>query len=170
MTMARIRLERFGVVYARLAIGAAFLSAVASRFGIWDGTPGLSRFPGFVQYTAEVNAFMPTAVIPYLAWAATVAETSLGLALIAGLRVRWTALASAGLLALFGTAMAISLGPKSPLDYSVFSASAGALLLALNEWDTEPVRYEISWLRRLFGTLPQLRRERRVATGVIGLY
>jgi hypothetical protein len=32
---------------------------------------------------------------------------------------------------MFGTAMAISFGIKSPLDYSVFSASAGALLLAL---------------------------------------
>jgi len=35
------------------------------------------------------------------------------------------------LLALFGAAMAISFGIKSPLDYSVFSASAGALVLAL---------------------------------------
>jgi len=34
------------------------------------------------------------------------------------------------MLALFGTAMAISFGLKSPLDYSVFSASAAALLLA----------------------------------------
>jgi len=32
---------------------------------------------------------------------------------------------------LFGTAMAISFGIKTPLDYSVFSASAGALLLSL---------------------------------------
>jgi hypothetical protein len=40
-------------------------------------------------------------------------------------------LASALLLVLFGTAMAISFGIKSPMDYSVFSASAGAVLLAL---------------------------------------
>jgi hypothetical protein len=40
---------------------------------------------------------------------------------------------SAALLALFGFAMAISFGLKSPLDYSVFSASAGAVLLALYE-------------------------------------
>ena len=130
---------RFGSVYARVAIGAAFLSAVASRFGIWDGEPGLSRFPGFVQYTAEVNAFMPAAVIPFLAWAATVAETSLGIALIAGIRLRLVALASAALLAIFGIAMAISFGPKSPLDYSVFSASAGALLLALGNWPVPAV-------------------------------
>jgi putative oxidoreductase len=41
------------------------------------------------------------------------------------------ALGSAILLFLFGAAMAISFGIKSPLDYSVFSASAGALLLSL---------------------------------------
>jgi hypothetical protein len=32
---------------------------------------------------------------------------------------------------IFGTAMSISFGLKSPLDYSVFSASSAALLLAL---------------------------------------
>jgi hypothetical protein len=35
------------------------------------------------------------------------------------------------LLAIFGTAMAISFGIKSPMDYSVFSASAAAALLAV---------------------------------------
>jgi len=170
MTMLRAWLERFGPVYARLAIGAAFLSAVASRFGIWDGEPGLSRFAGFIQYTAEVNAFMPAVTIPFLAWAATVAETSLGVALIAGLQVRWAAIGSAALLALFGTAMAISLGPKSPLDYSVFSASAGALLLALHEWRTPEDRREVRRLLQAWRALPRLRRERRVAAAIIGLY
>ena len=42
------------------------------------------------------------------------------------------AFGSAALLALFGTAMACSFGLKSPLDYSVLSASAGALLLGLD--------------------------------------
>jgi uncharacterized membrane protein YphA (DoxX/SURF4 family) len=170
VTAARAGLERLGPVYARLALGAAFLSAVASRFGIWDGEPGLSRFPGFIQYTAEVNAFMPAAVIPFLAWAATVAETSLGVALIAGLRLRWVAVASAALLAVFGTAMAISLGPKSPLDYSVFSASAGALLLALHQWRVPEDRREVRRLRQAWRALPRLRRERGLATGIIGLY
>jgi putative oxidoreductase len=41
------------------------------------------------------------------------------------------ALGSAGLLAWFAVAMAVYDGVKAPLDYSVFSASAGALLLAL---------------------------------------
>jgi hypothetical protein len=41
------------------------------------------------------------------------------------------ALASAILLGLFALAMTASLGVKPPLDYSVFSASAAALLLSL---------------------------------------
>nr|AYM52979.1 DoxX family protein [Myxococcus fulvus] len=123
-------LERLGVLYARFALGAAFLSAVASRFGVWTGNLGLGRFDNFVRYTAEVNAFMPASAIPFLAWAATAAELLLGAALVLGLWPRRVALGSALLLAMFGTAMAISQGLKSPLDYSVFSASAGALLLA----------------------------------------
>ncbi len=126
-----MKLERTAILYARLALGAAFLSAVASRFGLWDRTLDLAHFQRFIQYTAQVNAFMPAFTIPYLAWAATVAEICCGVALIAGFQVRRAALASSMLLALFGTAMAISLGLKSPLDYSVFSASAGALLLSV---------------------------------------
>jgi uncharacterized membrane protein YphA (DoxX/SURF4 family) len=118
------------LVYARLALGAAFLSAVSSRFGLWDRTLDLKHFPAFLQYTAEVNSFMPPTSIPFLAWAATAAETSLGILLICGWWPRWVSLASAVLLAMFGTAMAISFGLKSPMDYSVFSASAAAALLA----------------------------------------
>ena len=117
-------------LFARLALGAAFLSGIASRFGWWGAGVGYGSWANFVKYTGEVNAFMPRATIPFLAVAATAAELLLGLALVVGYRLRWTALASAALLALFGLAMAISFGPKEPLDYSVFSACAAALLLA----------------------------------------
>lgn len=125
------RLERFGVLYARIALGGAFLSAVADRFGLWGKYGGWGNFATFTKYTAQVNSFMPSFLIPFLAWTATAAETSLGILLILGLWARWVSLAAALLLALFGTAMAISFGIKTPLDYSVFSASATALLLAL---------------------------------------
>lgn len=115
---------------ARFALGAAFLSAVASRFGLWDGTLDLEHFARFQRYAAQVNSFLPASTHSSLAWAATAAELTLGLALVAGVRLRWVALASAGLLMLFGVAMAISFGLKEPLDYSVFSASAAALMLA----------------------------------------
>ena len=129
--------DRVAVVYARLALGAAFLSGVADRFGLWGDKSGWKTFADFERYTAQVNSFMPPATIPVLAWAATVAELSFGLALVVGFRVRWAALGSAVLLTLFGAAMAVSFGIKSPLDYSVFSAAAGALLLALH---ASPVR------------------------------
>jgi putative oxidoreductase len=116
--------------YARVAIASAFLSAVASRFGLWQGTPGLSRFDAFIDRTAQLNFFAPPAVMPLLAWAATGLETTLALALIAGVQVRAAAFGSAALLALFGSLMVVADGPKAPLDYSVFSASAAALLLA----------------------------------------
>ncbi|HEU4635082.1 MAG TPA: DoxX protein [Edaphobacter sp.] len=128
--------------YARIALGTAFLSAVASRFGLWQGTPGLSRFPAFIAHTGQVNAFMPAVTIPFLAWAATFLEVACGLGLVlfgllparivaVSVWPRILAFASAVLLLLFALAMTISLGPKQPLDYSVFSASACALLLAI---------------------------------------
>lgn len=123
-------LPRLVVIYARVALGAAFLSAVASRFGFYTHSPWRRSFANFLNYTAEVNAFLPAFTIPYLAWAATVCELTFGVLLIAGAWPRWVAGASAALLAIFGTAMAISAGIKSPLDYSVFSASAAAGLLA----------------------------------------
>jgi uncharacterized membrane protein YphA (DoxX/SURF4 family) len=136
--MSALQAKRFAILYARLALGAAFLSAVASRVGLWAVHPGMSKFREFIAYTAEVNSFMPATVIPFLAWAATVAEMTFGFALVGGFRLRWAAMGSALLLALFGTAMAISQGLKSPLDYSVFSASAGALLLSLQEFHQRP--------------------------------
>jgi putative oxidoreductase len=123
--------ECAGLIYARVAIGAAFLSAVAARFGLWGGRVDLNHFSAFIKYTGEVNSFLPASVIPFVAWAATIAETTCGVLLIAGLWPRAVALASAALLAMFGTAMAISFGIKSPMDYSVFSASSAALLLAI---------------------------------------
>lgn len=131
--MRAAKLENLAFLYARLALGAAFLSGIASRFGLWGKGVGYGDFAHFEAYTAQVNAFMPAAAIPFLAWSATVAELALGVALVTGFKHKWTALGSAALLALFGLCMAISFGPKEPLDYSVFTASACALLLALRD-------------------------------------
>lgn len=127
-----INWERLGVLYARLAVGAAFLSAVSGRFGLWDRTFDMKYFAEFLEYAGEVLSFMPKSTIPFLAWIATLCETTLGILLILGVWRRWVSLASAILLAMFATAMAISLGLKSPMDYSVYSASGAAVLLALD--------------------------------------
>src|SRR5919108_6193441 len=125
---------RWAALCARLALGAAFLSGIADRFGLYRGrNVGYGNFAGLVRYTAKVNSFMPASTIPFLAWAATVAELFFGITLILGIWRVWVALGSAVLLILFGTAMAISFGIKSPLDYSVFSASSAALLVAAYE-------------------------------------
>ena len=123
--------QRWALVYTRIALGAAFLSGIASRFGLYGKDVGYGNFDKFIRYTAELNSFMPASTIPFLAWAATVAELVFGVALVLGLWTRWVALGSAVLLLLFGVAMAISFGIISPLDYSVFTASGAALLVAL---------------------------------------
>ena len=125
-------LRRWAPRYARVAIAAAFLSAVAGRFGLWTGADWSASFDRFLVRTAELNQWAPAALVPLLAWSATAAEVTLAVWLLSGVRVRWAALGSAALLAWFGTAMLVYTGPKPPLDYSVYSASAAALLLALH--------------------------------------
>ena len=109
-------------VFARRSLGCSFLSAVADRFGLWGayGAPHVAwgNFERFTAYTAKLNWF---------------AEAALGLLLIAGIFTRYAALASGLLLLLFAVSMTIALGIKSPLDFSVFSASAAAFLLATAE-------------------------------------
>lgn len=122
-------------LFLRLALGTSFLSAVADRFGFWGahGAPGVAwgDFAHFTAYTAKLNWFVPAAWVPILAWAATIAEIVLGLALLAGFFTRAAAFASGVLLLLFALAMTFAISVKAPLDYSVFSASAGAFLLAV---------------------------------------
>ena len=131
------RLLKLADLYGRLALGAAFLSAVADRFGLWGayGKPHVAwgDFAHFTRYTGMVNSFLPARVIPVLAWLATIAETVFGVGLIVGIYRRVMTLGSAVLLLLFALAMATSLGIKAPLDYSVLSASAAALLLFVIE-------------------------------------
>ena len=43
-----INWQRLGIFYARIAIAAAFLSAVASRLGLWDGTLDRKHFANFI--------------------------------------------------------------------------------------------------------------------------
>ena len=128
-----IVLERWAQRYARFAIAAGFLAAVAGRFGLWSGQFSWSLSENFVARTAELNGWAPSILVPVLAWSATLAETTFAVMLITGIGVRWAAFAAATLLFWFATAMLVYTGLKSPLDYSVYSASACALLLALYE-------------------------------------
>jgi uncharacterized membrane protein YphA (DoxX/SURF4 family) len=62
-------------------------------------------FSRFVTYTGKLNWFAPTAEIPALAPAATIAEVLLGLALVSGFFTRASALLSGLMLLLFALAM-----------------------------------------------------------------
>ena len=89
-------------LFARCALGASFLSAVADRFGILGplGTKDVSwgDFAHFTEYTGKVMALFPSSLRVSFAWAATVAETLFGILLIAGFKVRMTSLLSGLLL------------------------------------------------------------------------
>jgi uncharacterized membrane protein YphA (DoxX/SURF4 family) len=126
-------------LFARLALGGSFLSAVADRFGLWGkyGTKNVSwgDFTHFVTYTGAVMSLFPRSLTVPFAWAATVAETLFGILLIAGFKTRMTSVLAGLLLLSFAMGMATGLGVKTPFDYSVFSAAAAAFLLALGEPD-----------------------------------
>jgi hypothetical protein len=68
------------------------------------------------------------------------AGAPIGVTLVLGLALRWAAFGGAGVLFLFGSAMAISFGIKSPFDYSIFAAMCCALFLGLagsNRWTVD---------------------------------
>lgn len=126
-------IERWAARYARFALAAAFLSAVAGRFELWNGQISWNLSENFLKRTAELNGWSPGFLIPILGWSSTVAETIFAVMFIIGIGTRWAAFGSAILLGWFAAAMLLYTGLKPPLDYSVFSASACALLLALYE-------------------------------------
>lgn len=109
----------FLVFVARVVIGGAFLNALWHRF---------DNFSRFIAYTGQVNSFLPTEVIPFLAVLATLLECLLCAAMLLGIATRWAALGSAGLLFLFATAMAIS--GVDQFEWAVYVLSAGSWVVA----------------------------------------
>lgn len=134
MTINRTRAPEAASLFLRVALAAGFLSAVADRFGLWGpaGTPGVAwgGFDAFLAYTGTLLWYLPRGLVTAAGWAATVAEAALGVGLLIGVRLPAVALASGLLLVSFALAMTIALGPETPLSYSVWSAAAGAFVLA----------------------------------------
>ncbi|WP_280340219.1 MauE/DoxX family redox-associated membrane protein [Nocardia neocaledoniensis] len=123
-------------LFTRAALGAGFLSAVADRFGVW-GDPGTGNvawgdFTSFTSYVGDLAPYLPDALVDVTAWAATGVEIVLGIALILGIVLRWTAIAGTVTLVAFGGSMFFFSGFEAPLNASVFSAAAAAALLALS--------------------------------------
>lgn len=117
-------------LFLRLAIAFGFLSAVADRFGLWSAdVSAWGDWESFVQYTAIINPWVPSSVIPALAIIATSAEILFSICLIIGYKTRLFANLSGVLLLVFALAMSFSIGIKPVFDYSVFIAAAGAFVL-----------------------------------------
>jgi len=134
--------QKFAEWFLRISLSTAFLSAVADRFGLWgpSGTRNVSwgNWQNFRVYSDKVNGFLPPKLQPILAWAATVAEICLGVGLLLPVATRWIALGSGALLVIFAIAMTVTLGIKAPLNFSVFTAAAGAFLLAACKTQRQP--------------------------------
>ena len=127
-------LVRFAAIFLRLALAAGFLAAVTDRFGLW-GPPGTTNvawgdFGHFLNYAAILNPELPASWIPAVGVGVTIAESILTIALLIGFRTRTVALLSGLMLLAFAAGMTIGTGIKSALNASVFSASAGAFVLA----------------------------------------
>ena len=126
-----MKITDISALFLRLALASGFLSAVAARINLWGKRASVSEaWNSFINYTAEVNSFLPKSFIPTIAMLATILETGLAILLLLGFKTSYASLGAGILLLLFALAMTYSYGIKEPLDYSVFAASAGAFLLA----------------------------------------
>jgi uncharacterized membrane protein YphA (DoxX/SURF4 family) len=117
----------------RLSLAAAFLSAVADRFGWWKpfGQGSWGGMDAFADYAHQLAPFATGWLLTVIVWAATATEATLGVLLLAGWRPKLVGAATCLALIVFGTAMAVSLGMESPLSYSVFSAASAAAAYAV---------------------------------------
>jgi len=115
-------------IIMRFALASGFLSAVASRLGLWGSHS--SGWTSFLIYTKSVNSFAPASLVPVLAVMSTMLETTFSILLLIGYKTRWAALGTSVLTLFFALSMAYSFGLKEPLDYFVFAFSASAFLLS----------------------------------------
>jgi uncharacterized membrane protein YphA (DoxX/SURF4 family) len=132
-SMQRPCLIRIVRLALRVSLAAAFLSAVADRFGWWApfGQGAWGSMRAFAAYTHQLVPFASGWFLTVIVWGATATEVSLSVLLLAGWRPKLVGAATCLVLLVFGTAMAVSLGMESPLSYSVFSAASAAAAYAV---------------------------------------
>lgn len=131
--MKNITILEAGLIL-RIILAITMLSAIADRFGVW-GAPGSHQvawgnWENFIIYTQTLNSFANKATAEILAGIATFFEVLLSLLLLFGFKTRLAALGTTILMFFFAFAMTVSVSIKAPLDYSVWTSCATALLLA----------------------------------------
>jgi putative oxidoreductase len=128
-------ISRIAQLYLRLALGLGFLLPVADRIG-WLGAPGQKgvswgNWENFAAYTNMLLPFLSRHAASVMGLLATIAEILFGICLIVGYKTKTAAYGGFLLTLIFALCMAIFIGIRAPFNYSVFSDSAGSLLLAL---------------------------------------
>lgn len=124
-------------LFAQIALGLSFLSAVADRFGWWTPVLGQENvvwgnMDNFIAYTGMLVPWISRPILPFLSWIVTFAEAVLGILLIVGYQKRIVAFLSGLLLLTFAFSMLLFSSLKAPFDYSVFTAAACSFLLYKN--------------------------------------
>lgn len=132
-------------ILLRLALGTAFLSAVADRFGIWPkDLSGWGNWASFVESTRGMNPWFPEAFINPVAIVVTAAELIFGLCVLLGFKTELFAKLSGYLLLAFALAITLSSNIKGAFDYSVFTAAAAAFALSMlkdKNWELDLVLF-----------------------------
>jgi uncharacterized membrane protein YphA (DoxX/SURF4 family) len=118
----------------RIALGMGFLVTVSDRLGFLGpfGTKNIEwgNWENFIDYTRTLMPFLDKPVVYILGAIATLAEATIGILLIVGLKTRETALASCLLTFIFALSMALFLGVKAPINFAVLPVCAASLLLS----------------------------------------
>lgn len=125
--------NQFQQLFLRIAISVTMLSAVADRFGLWGDNSSWGNWKNFEVYTQKLTYFLPEILSIFSAYIATFLEILFPVMLILGYKTRIASYGSGILLLVFAVSMAVALGTKAPLDYSVWIGSAGAFLLAVQQ-------------------------------------
>jgi hypothetical protein len=129
-TPVRIRIVSFAL---RVSLAAAFLSALADRFGWWApfGQGAWGSMSAFADYTHQLVPFATGWLLTAVVWTATATESTLAVLLLTGWWPKVVGAAACFVLMVFGTAMAVSLGLEAPLSYSVYTAASAAAAYAV---------------------------------------
>ena len=120
--------------YLRLALAASFAFSLADRFGLLGkhGSPGVTwgSWKSFLGSSAQLTFWLPALLRPTAAWVSTILEALLVVALLLPYRTALFGAVAGALLTAYALSLAFAYGLGISLAYSVWTAAAGACLLA----------------------------------------